>query len=354
MKKIVIIIVVIFFVRINCFVPLPKNVAESFGIAITKEISFAQELNNRGILPASNYDLISDYSGNLPLFKLYPQLAHKISYISFADLPTAVEELPELNAELKSGCAGLYIKRDDLTGSCLESEKKLYGGNKVRKLEFLLADAQAHGAQEVITFGCAGSNHTLATAVYANQLGLKCTNFLKPQINSPVVQQNLLLAASSHAKLLYFPDNSTREIGAFTEWLQHYQRTGAYPYVIPTGGSCPIGVLGFVNAALELKEQIDAKLLPTPHSIYVPCGSNGTLAGLALGFQLAGLSIHIMAIATEPHDNLIAYQKEVETLYAQTNTLLHQHDNSIPLLPFPKELITIRYEFAGGDYGMPT
>ncbi len=336
------------------FKEVTTGITDTMGITFNPKISFVQELNNLGVLSKKISTVVCQNPENVPLFNNFPQLTDKISYLSFADLPTAVEPAPQLNAELNNSCAALYIKRDDLTGSCLPDEKKLYGGNKVRKLEFLLADAQAHDASAIITFGCAGSNHALATAVYSNKLGMNCYNCLKPQINSPVVQQNLLLATDAQAHLLYFPDNGTRTIGTFAQWLQCYQSSGSYPYIIPTGGSCPVGVLGFVNAAFELKEQIEANLVPMPHVIYVPCGSNGTVAGLTLGFQLAGLNIHIMAVATEPHDDLVAYQKELETLYAQTNLLLHEQAKSIPLLPFPKELVTVRYEFAGGDYGMPT
>jgi len=174
-----------------------------------------------------------------------------------------------------------------------------------------------------------------------------------PQINSNIVQQNLLLAQSAHAKLLYFSDNDTRNICTFSEWLNGYNRTGIYPYIIPKGGSNSIGTLGFVNAALELKQQIDAAILEEPDVIYVATGTLGTVAGLALGFQLVGLNSHIMAIATEHHD-AAAYQQALEDLYRETNILLHEKDNTIPLLPFPKSLVTIRFEFTGQSYGMPS
>lgn len=267
-------------------------------------------------------------------FTQFPELQKNTAYISFAALPTPIDYIQNL---------ALYIKRDDLTGG------ESYGGNKVRKLEFLLAEALACGAQEVVTFGCAGSNHALATTVHAHRLGLACTNLLKPQINSAVVQQNLLLSLAAETNLLYFPDNNAR-----FEWLKNYQATGACPYVIPTGGSCPTGLLGFVNAAFELKEQIDAGIMTEPDYLYVAHGSCGTVSGLTLGFQLLGIKTHIMAIATEPHESEQAYYQELEDLYTQTNKLMHERDNSIPLIPFPKDQVTIRFEFAGGDYGMAT
>lgn len=168
------------------------------------------------------------------------------------------------------------------------------------------------------------------------------------------MQQNLLLSQNVHANLFYFPDNNSRKIGAFAKWLQMRQFCGRFPYIIPTGGSCPTGVLGFVNAALELKQQILENQIALPDYIYVATGSCGTVAGLTLGFQLAQIKTHIIAVATEPHEDSAEYQKALEELYVHTNQFLHEKDDSIPLLTFPKNYVTIRYEFSGDDYGMPT
>ncbi len=353
MKKFIGLSAIVFLTNAHALAPLPKKIIDALGITLNEHIPFVQELNHLGVTSRSGYSIISLGAENLPLFQHFPELANKVSYISFADLPTPVQELTELNSQLHNPCGALYIKRDDLTGTLTDGQK-LYGGNKVRKLEFLLPDARACGAQEVITFGCAGSNHALATAVYANQLGMQCANLLKPQINSHVVQQNLLLAKNAHADLLYFPDNDTRKIGAFAQWMQKYQSKGTYPYIIPTGGSCPIGVLGFVNAACELKQQILHKQITLPDYIYVATGSCGTVAGLALGFELAHIKTHIIAVATEPHESNAAYLKELEDLYTQTNQFLHEKDTSVPLRAFPQDRVTIRFEFSGNNYGMPT
>src|SRR5436190_320309 len=117
----------------------------------------------------------------LPLFEYLPELENKIPYIQLANLPTPIEKCGEIENILNHH--NIYIKRDDLTGF-----KNLYGGNKVRKLEFLLGDALQHHAKKIITYGCVGTNHGLATACYSNKLGLDCLLMLKNQPNSPVVR----------------------------------------------------------------------------------------------------------------------------------------------------------------------
>lgn len=290
--------------------------------------------------------------GKALLFNTYPDLAESIPHIQFADLPTPVIEYPRLAHALNSDTR-LYVKHDDLTGA-VRNGKRLYGGNKVRKLEFLLADALGKNAKQVITFGAAGSNHATATAVYSNLCKLHCTNLLKPQINSATVQQNLLLSTYFNAQLQYFPDNSSRKIGALRNLLQSFQEDGVFAYMIPTGGSNPLGALGYVNAAFELSHQIQEGKLAQPDVVYVACGSLGTSAGLALGLQLAGLNTKIVAVATEPHDDHAAYYEELKTLYTQTNQLLHNHDDTVPLTDFPHDNVIINFNYTGADYGLAT
>ena len=100
----------------------------------------------------------------ISLFERYPLLAHKVPYVSLGEFPTPVQKLDQLGKQI--GLDNLFIKRDDLSG-------KVYGGNKIRKLEFILGEALHTRTKDVLTFGSAGSNHALATAIYARQLGLK-------------------------------------------------------------------------------------------------------------------------------------------------------------------------------------
>ncbi|MCJ7624587.1 MAG: pyridoxal-phosphate dependent enzyme, partial [Anaerolineaceae bacterium] len=118
----------------------------------------------------------------LPLFEQYPLLMAKLPYISLGDFPTPVQHLEKLGAHI--GYEDLYIKRDDISA-------KDYGGNKVRKLEFLFGKSLRDGVDEVMTFGAAGSNHAAATAFYANQLGMRCVSMLVSQVNAFYIRKNL-------------------------------------------------------------------------------------------------------------------------------------------------------------------
>src|SRR3989304_8286292 len=183
-----------------------------------------------------------------PFFSHYSTLQN-IPYCQLGDFPTPVHVLDETNKILGTR---LYIKRDDLSGKKQSDGKRAYGGNKIRKLEFLLADALASNAKTIITFGCAGSNHALATSLYAHALGLKCTVLLKPQPNAQQVQKNLLYHQLHGTELLYYKNNQDRAQGTHQIIKEVTERDGIPPYIIPTGGSCPRGVLGFVKAAFEL------------------------------------------------------------------------------------------------------
>ncbi|MFC2000465.1 pyridoxal-phosphate dependent enzyme, partial [Chloroflexota bacterium] len=111
----------------------------------------------------------------ITLFEQYPLLQEKLPYMSLGEFPTPVHKLDGLGREL--GIGQLYVKRDDLSGQA-------YGGNKIRKLEFLLGDALRANADEVVVFGGIGSNHAVATAIYVKQLGLRSISMLVPQPNA--------------------------------------------------------------------------------------------------------------------------------------------------------------------------
>lgn len=276
----------------------------------------------------------------MSLFRAYPALERTIPIEHIANLPTPISECKHLERALHH--PHLYMKDDGLTGT-----NGLYGGNKVRKLEFLLGDAKKHNAQTIITYGCFGTNHGLATACYAHQLGYNCILMLKPQPNTYVVRNNLLLDHYFGATIQTFPDNDTRN--AAREMLLQADPTA---YFFPTGGSIPLGALGFVNAAFELKEQIDQGLMPEPHYIYVALGSAGTTAGLLLGLKLAGLRSIICAIAVEPEEKVNEFEENVHKLFAGTNELLREHDASIPLVEFPHDQIIFNKTLMGPDYGV--
>jgi len=279
----------------------------------------------------------------IPLFEKFPLLSHRLPYKSFADLPTPLSKMECLGEEL--GLDLLYLKHDDVTG-------KEYGGNKVRKLEFLLADALAQGASEVMTFGYAGSNHALATAINARKLSLGSISMLLRQVKAPYICDNLLFSYLNGAEMHHYASHFTRRLGTIWQRRRHKAQTSKYPYMIPGGGSIPVGIAGFVNAGLELAAQVEQRLMPCPDLIYVGMGTMGTAAGLALGTKTAGLDCTIVAAcatsAGEANARLCA------DLYTRSNLFLHGHDPSFPSCQLNTDDIVIRSELYTQSYGVKT
>ena len=194
-----------------------------------------------------------------------------------ACLPTPLQPLKRLGA-LAPGLE-LFIKRDDLTGCALS-------GNKARKLEFLLAEAQRQRASLVITCGGVQSNHARATAVAARQLGMKSLLFLRGE-QPRDAQANLLLDLLVGAKIEYISNKQYRQAGCLmAERAKVLEREGERPYIIPEGGSNALGSLGYVLALAEIKEQLAGEC---PDYLVTAVGSGGTLAGLVMGAQLLQL-----------------------------------------------------------------
>jgi len=286
----------------------------------------------------------------IPLFEQFPLLQEKLAYVPLGEFPTPVQELKRLGMEL--GIGPFYIKRDDLSG-------KLYGGNKPRKLEFILGNALRSGAKEVITFGGAGSNHALATAIYAQQVGLKSISMLMPQPNAQYVRRNLLMShyydAELHlcgAELESVRTMPLIYLATTYQLLRGRLKWGRFPQLIPPGGSSPLGAIGFVNAALELKKQITNGEMPEPEYIYVACGTMGTAAGLTLGLRGAKLNSRVVSVR-------IASEKFVNTrrmikLINKTNSLLYSLDTSFPRFEFPEADVDIRHDYFGKRYGLFT
>lgn len=286
----------------------------------------------------------------IPLFSYFPALLQKIPYIALGNFPTPIHQCKNLGEIL--GIKNLYLKRDDLSGKRSDNQQHLFDGNKVRKLEFLLAEALYNNARTVITFGCVGSNHACATAVYCKELGLNCILMLKPQPNSFIVRRNLLLDFDAGASIVLSPNNTFRALSTVHMCLMHKQLYGTFPYLIPTGASCPLGIVGFINAAFELKKQIDDSLMPEPDRIYLPIGSAGTTVGLLLGIKMLGMKSKIYAIAVEPEEIPGEFKNNVDRLFRETNQFLRGLDTTFPLLSFNEADIVITYDYCGPDYGL--
>ncbi len=281
----------------------------------------------------------ADAAKPLPLFKRFPSLGEKLPRVPLGLFPTPVEKAERLGGVM--GLERLYVKRDDLTGA-------RYGGNKVRMLEFLLGGALRQKAREVVTVGFAGSNQALALAIYADLLGLRCSVYLLPQANAHYVRRNLLVGFRHHARLVACGNYALIVCRVLGGLLRAALRDGRPPMLIQPGGSSPLGIAGYVNAAFELKEQIDAGLLPEPALIYVPMGSMGTAVGLTLGLQVAGVKSRVVAVRVL--EKLFANAWLFRWRYRTTAAFLRGLDPSFSESEYGGAAVEIRDGFLGGGY----
>jgi len=277
----------------------------------------------------------------LAIERRFPALRGRLPRVPLTNLPTRVHRLAGLGAAL--GVDDLWVKRDDETSA-------LYGGNKPRKLEFVLGDALADGKRSVMTFGGIGTHHGLATALCARTVGLRTILLLLKQPVTEHVRRCLLLDYAAGAELHYastVPLLTARGLGVCARELLR----GDLPYIIPTGGTSTIGTLGYVNAAVELQAQVAAGELPEPAWIFVPMGSGGTVAGLTLGVQLAGLQSRVAAVVVT--DILPPSARKLARLAGGTLELLRRHVE-IPEVSVAAADFRIIPGYVGPGYGAPT
>lgn len=263
----------------------------------------------------------------IPLVRRFPALA-RLPRAALGHLPTPIERVDAL-----APC--LWIKRDDLTADPL-------GGNKVRALEFLLGGIRP--GERVVTAGAYGSTHALATAIHGARLGARVELFLWPQQLNATAER---VRARSHAAAA-----RVREVrsvaGAYLRGLAASLRGARW---IPPGGSTALGALGYVNAALELAEQVRAGVLPAPARIVVPLGSGGTTAGLLAGLALTDLPSTIVAARVVPR--IVANRWRVLRLARAANHLLRRLTGE--RLPRPDaRRLRIVHDVFGGAYGRET
>lgn len=260
--------------------------------------------------------------------------------LHLATLPTALEPAGQLGAAI--GAPALLTKRDDLSGP-------VYGGNKVRKLEYMLADAIEQGCDSVFTFGAAGSNHALATAIYAQQVGLACHVVLTDQVQTPWVANTLrwhVLLGTNVVPALNGPAIQTQ-----AAHLRETHPSGpGRLYEVPWGGSSPVGSLGFVDAGTELATQLATAGIRGPVRVYLPCGTMGSVAGLLLGLRSANLPATVVSVKVVPQNVVDA--AAVLRLATATQELLPPEQRT-PAIQVASSL-EFRAEFAGEGYALPT
>lgn len=267
--------------------------------------------------------------------------------MALAMLPTPLTEASGLRAALGGAarCPRILLKRDDLTGLAL-------GGNKARKLEYLVGDARRAGATTLVTTGAVQSNHARMTAAAARAAGMGVTLVLTTREAAPPLQGNYLLdrvfgadvhliPAGPDPRVAVAPDEEAR----VAEIVTGLRARGERPYVIPVGGSSAIGSLGYTAGTLEMVQQFAAERL-APSRLYYASGSRGTQAGLELGARLFAPPYRLFGIAVsggEPEKRLRAARVATETARLLGSTVTVS----------PDELFT-NQDYIGEGYGIPT
>lgn len=216
--------------------------------------------------------------------------------LRLAHLPTPLEEMPNLRQRLKG--PRLLIKRDDLTGLAT-------GGNKTRKLEYLMADALAQGADTIVTLGAAQSNHVRQTAAAAAKLGLRAVLLLRGE-EPPLRTGNLLLDSLLGAEVRWMGPQRQIPPEQIAGVLEELMQAGQKPYLVPYGGSNEVGVLGYIQAMRELLDQLEESGLEADYLV-IATSSGGTQVGLTLGAKIYGYAGEIVGISVDlPRGELLS------------------------------------------------
>ncbi len=267
------------------------------------------------------------------LAQAFPLLGSRLATMSLADLPTPVS-LASFSTGAKRHT--ISIKHDDVSGAD-------YGGNKLRKLEYILQHARNKGATRVATFGTIDSHHAVATAYYARQAGFECTCFLLHQSPRPAARRALQFHLQNGTEIVRYGGTRPKRVNTMRKYAQ-----GRNAWVVPIGGSSWRGSVGFINAGLEFAAQIKAGDLPRPARVYVATGTMGTSAGLALGLALSGLDIEIQAVRVTAE--IVANEFALHRLMNKTATMLHAIDPAFPADLAQRTRVRFRNEFVGDGY----
>jgi D-cysteine desulfhydrase family pyridoxal phosphate-dependent enzyme len=251
----------------------------------------------------------------------------KIPHVPIALLPTPIEPLPRLSAGL--GGPHLLVKRDDQTGLA-------FGGNKARKLEYLVGEAQSHGCRTLITAGAIQSNHCRQTAAAAQRAGMECILVLSgTEPDDP--EANTFLDLLLGAELVW----TTREkrSDSLNQTYQQAEAEGRQPFLVPYGGSSPTGAAGYAFAMRELVEQQSGA-----DWVVFATSSGGTQAGLAAGKAIFGFAGKVLGISVdEPAD---PFRQRVAELAVQTAELTGEK------ISLDKEDILVNDSYRGGGYAV--
>ncbi|RKQ30277.1 D-cysteine desulfhydrase [Oceanobacillus halophilus] len=258
---------------------------------------------------------------------------------NYTDHQTPIEYLERLSKHL--GGPNIYMKRDDLLGLTA-------GGNKTRKLEYLMADALQQGADTVITCGAVQSNHCRLTLSAAIKEGLKCVLVLEERVpnsyNPEASGNNFLYKLLGVDDIIVVPGGSDMQ-GEMEKVADSLRQKGNKPYIIPGGGSNEIGSTGYVSCALEILEQLEEMNLSIDYMV-AASGSGGTHSGLLTGLHGANANIPVLGISVNKKK-----QEQEQKIYNHTlKTAKHVGAN----VDFPREKVIVLDDYVGPGYSLET
>lgn len=289
--------------------------------------------NGRGI--------VSDSTSEPFLHRRFPELRATLPHLRLGTRPTPVRRLDRLAPNRTA----LWLKDEGAFGD------GGWGGNKVRKLEWILPDAQRRGRGTMLTFGGLGTNWGLATALYGREHGLRTALALVDQPVDDHVRVQLERLRSSGATL-HFTRTKARTVAHLPWLLARHSSRGRPPYLLPAGGSSPIGILGYVETALEIADQVASGELPEPSRVVCPVGTGGTLAGLTLGFRLAGLPTRTLGVVV--NDKLRLDAATIARSASKAADLLRARGARFDLDPtIGAADLSARTDWLGPGYGHP-
>lgn len=270
------------------------------------------------------------------LHQIFPELKDSLPCVPLGNRPTPVRPLPGMGV----GPADIWIKDESAFGN------GGWGGNKVRKLEWLIPEAKRRGRTTILTVGGLGTNWGLACALYGRGHGLKTVLALIDQpVNDHVRDQQERLKRSGAE--IHYTHSKARTIAA-VPWLMARHR----PHYLPAGGSSPIGALGATEIALELAAQVERGEAPEPSHIVTAVGSGGTAAGLLLGLALAGMKTKVVAVVV--NDTLRLDSKALIRLARKSENLLRGRGAGVGALDLSADNLLMVEDQLGAGYGHTT
>jgi D-cysteine desulfhydrase len=289
------------------------------------------------------------------LYDIFPQLEKSCSWAPLGNYPTPVEPLL-FDGQLKNSSSMLWVKREDIAS-------EIYGGNKIRTLEWLFAQAIREGADEICSTGSYGSNHAVATILHAPRHGLRSSVMLHKQPYSQTARENLEVTLSKADEVSALAHWTFLPMAIF--WKRRRDKAKSRTaFIMAPGGATPTGALGYVSAALELAQQVNSEQMPMPRRIVLAVGSTCTTAGLLLGTEIAGRlgftgkwqePPEILSVRVTPWP--ITAPRRIALLSFRTSRLLYRlTGDPRVLVPYSTLLqrLTVDASRIGKGYGHPT